>query len=94
MLTVHIEETAALGAAMLAGLATKTFSSLEDAADSMVLIKERFIPSEKTETYMTSNMKSMQNYIKVWRLFSSAHLRIKILLPLYLIIYRVLIVHF
>jgi xylulokinase len=41
VLTIHTEETAALGAAMLAGLATKTFSSLEEAAGAMISIKDR-----------------------------------------------------
>jgi len=41
VLTIHTEETAALGAAMLAGLAAKTFSSLEEAAGAMISIKDR-----------------------------------------------------
>jgi len=46
VLTVHTEETAALGVAMLAGLATDVFSSLKEAAEHMVSIKGRFVPSE------------------------------------------------
>ncbi len=44
VLTVNTEETAALGAALLAGLASGTFSSLEKAVQSMVSVKERFSP--------------------------------------------------
>jgi len=44
ILTVHTEETAALGAAMLAGLATGIFSSVKDASRSMVSIKGKWIP--------------------------------------------------
>jgi len=64
VLTVHTEETAALGVAMLAGLATKTFSSLEDAADSMVLIKERFIPSEANRDLYD---KQYEKYVKLYK---------------------------
>jgi len=46
VLTVHTEETAAVGVATLAGLATKVFSSLEDAVASMISLKDRFIPSK------------------------------------------------
>jgi len=44
ILTVHMEENAALGVAILAGLATGVFNSLEYAVKSMVSIKEKFIP--------------------------------------------------
>jgi len=44
ILTVHTEENAALGVAILAGLATGVFNSLEYAVKSMVSIKEKFIP--------------------------------------------------
>lgn len=46
VVTVNTEETAALGAALLAGVATSTFTSLEKAVQSMVSVKERFSPSE------------------------------------------------
>ncbi|MBS7614338.1 xylulokinase [Candidatus Bathyarchaeota archaeon] len=52
ILTVRTEETAALGAAVLAGLATETFPSLNEAVQSMVSIKERFSPqSANREIY-------------------------------------------
>ncbi|MGQ9515314.1 MAG: xylulokinase [Thermoproteota archaeon] len=46
VLTVHTEETAALGVAMLASVATKAFSSLDEAIRFMVSIKNRFLPIE------------------------------------------------
>jgi xylulokinase len=64
VLTVHTEETAALGAAMLAGLATKTFSSLQNAADSMISIKEKFIPSEANKSIYD---KQYKKYIELYK---------------------------
>jgi xylulokinase len=46
ILTVHCEETAALGVAMLAGVAAGTFDSVEEAAKSMISISDRLMPSE------------------------------------------------
>jgi len=46
LLTVHTEETAALGVAMLASVATGVFSSLDEASMSMVSIRDRFVPNE------------------------------------------------
>jgi xylulokinase len=64
VLTVHTEETAALGAAMLAGLATKTFSSLQDAADSMISIKKEFTPSEANRNIYD---KQYEKYIELYK---------------------------
>lgn len=45
--TLHDEDAACLGAAMLAGKACELFSSLEQAVREMVLIKERIDPNPK-----------------------------------------------
>lgn len=71
-LTVHTEETAALGVAMLAGLATKTFSSLEDACKLMVSVRERFVPSEaKRDLYEKQYDAYVRLYERLEDLFSS-----------------------
>ncbi|MEM2129274.1 MAG: xylulokinase [Candidatus Bathyarchaeia archaeon] len=63
ILTVRTEETAALGAAILAGLATKTFRSLNEAVHSMVSVKERFSPqSANREIYN----KQYKKYVKLY----------------------------
>jgi xylulokinase len=46
ILTVHCEETAALGVAMLAGVAAGIFDSVVEATRSMVSIRDRLMPSE------------------------------------------------
>jgi D-xylulose kinase len=63
VLTVHTEETAALGAAMLAGLATNTFSSLETAVQSMVSVKSRFSPSKGNQKIYNEQYKK---YVKLY----------------------------
>lgn len=45
--TVKSREAASLGAAILAGVATGSFESVESAADSMVEVKERISPSRE-----------------------------------------------
>jgi xylulokinase len=45
LLTLQNEETGALGAAILAGLACNIFNSIEEASKSMVSIKEKMIPN-------------------------------------------------
>jgi len=70
ILTVHGEETAALGVAMLAGLATDTFSSLEEANRSMVSIKEKRVPSEANrELYDSQYRIYVELYKSVEKLF-------------------------
>ena len=64
ILTVHTEETAALGVAMLAGLATNTFSSPEDAVKSMISIKERVVPSETNRDLYD---KQYRTYVKLYK---------------------------
>lgn len=64
VLTVHTEETATLGVAMLAGLATNTFKSLKDAADSMISIKEKFTPSKVNRDLYDSQYKK---YVKLYK---------------------------
>jgi xylulokinase len=63
VLTVNTEETAALGAALLAGLAAGTFSSLEKAVQSMVSIKERFSPSKGNKKIYDERYKK---YVKLY----------------------------
>ena len=63
VLTVNTEETAALGAALLAGLATGTFPSLEKAVQSMVSVKERFSPSEGNKKIYDERYKK---YVKLY----------------------------
>jgi len=62
--TVHTEETAALGVAMLAGLATKVFSSLEDAGKSMISLKDRFIPLEANGDLYNRQYRIYENLYK------------------------------
>ena len=70
ILTVHTEETAALGVAMLAGLATKTFDSLEQAAESMVSTKEKFSPLKANAgLYDRQYRKYIKLYASVEKLF-------------------------
>jgi len=70
ILTVHTEETAALGVAMLAGLATETFNSLEEAAESMVSIKGKFSPLKANgELYDRQYRKYIKLYASVENLF-------------------------
>ncbi len=70
IITVHIEETAALGAAMLAGLATGVFSSLDKAVQSMVSVKTSFSPSKANrETYDKQYRKYVKLYSSLKRLF-------------------------
>jgi len=64
VLTVHTEETAALGVAMLAGLATNTFRSLEDAAESMVSIEEKFVPSKANRDLYDNQY---EKYVKLYK---------------------------
>jgi xylulokinase len=65
VLTVNTEETAALGAALLAGLATGTFLSLDKAVQSMVSVKERFSPSKGNQKIYD------ERYKKYLKLYSS-----------------------
>jgi len=70
ILTVHTEETAALGVAMLAGLATNMFSSLKDAGNFMISIKEKRFPSEANrEIYDKQYRLYIQLYKNVENLF-------------------------
>ncbi len=70
ILTVHTEETAALGVAMLAGLATNMFSSLKDASNFMVSIKEKRVPLEASrEIYDKQYRLYIQLYKSVENLF-------------------------
>ena len=68
ILTVHTEETAALGVAMLAGVATGTFSSLEKAVKSMVSVKARFTPMEANRVVYDKRYKK---YIDLYRSLES-----------------------
>jgi xylulokinase len=63
VLTVNTEETAALGAALLAGLAAGTFLSLDKAVQSMVSVKERFSPSKVNQKIYDERYKK---YVKLY----------------------------
>jgi xylulokinase len=63
VLTVNTEETAALGAALLAGLAAGTFPSLEKAVQSMVSVKAKFSPSEGNKKIYDERYKK---YVKLY----------------------------
>jgi xylulokinase len=70
IITVHTEENSALGAAILAGLATGAFTSLKKASESMVSIKERFTPSEvNRDLYERLYKKYVALYSRVEDLF-------------------------
>lgn len=70
ILTVRGDETAALGAAMLAGVATGAFASLEVARKSMVSIRERVEPSQTdVEPYDRQYKKYVELYRSVEKLF-------------------------
>ena len=49
-ITYSAQDTACLGAAILAGKAMGYFNSIEEACDSMVSIKKTFVPDEKRHT--------------------------------------------
>jgi ribulose kinase len=63
VLIVNTEETAALGAALLAGLAAGTFLSLDKAVQSMVSVKERFSPSKGNQKIYNERYKK---YVKLY----------------------------
>ena len=63
VLTVNTEETAALGAALLAGLAAGTFLSLDKAVQSMVSVKERFSPLKVNQKIYDERYKK---YVKLY----------------------------
>ncbi len=70
VLTVHTEETAALGVAILAGLATGFFSSIKEAVRAMVSIKGRFDPSSvNSDVYEKQYRKYLSLYQSVKNLF-------------------------
>ncbi len=50
VVTTEIEEAAALGAAILAGVAVGTFASIDDAVAKMVVVKDRYEPNEANAT--------------------------------------------
>lgn len=64
ILTVHTEETAALGAAMLAGLGAGTFNSLEEAARIMISIKNKMAPSESNKAVYD---KQYRTYVELYK---------------------------
>lgn len=70
ILAVRGEEVAALGVAMLAGVATGAFASLEDAGKSMVSLKERLAPSQTNgEIYDERYKRYVELYDSVEKLF-------------------------
>jgi len=70
ILAVRGEEVAALGVAMLAGVATDAFASLEDAGRSMVTTKGRSTPSQaEGEAYDESYKRYVELYESVEELF-------------------------
>ena len=62
--TVKSVEAASLGAAILAGKATGVFSSVEEAVDNMVEVKDRILPSE---TDLPAYEKGYRMYKKVFK---------------------------
>jgi len=70
ILAVRGEEVAALGVAMLAGVATGAFASLEDAVKSMVSLKGRLAPSQANgEIYDERYKRYVELYDSVKGLF-------------------------
>lgn len=63
VLTMENEEAACLGAAILAGKAVGIFSSLEEACEKMVVVKERFEPNSTNFNIYT---KTYENYIELY----------------------------
>jgi xylulokinase len=61
--TTMNEEAACLGAAILAGKAVGLYSSIEEASDSMVVIKERFEPNPNNAAIYD---KTYRKYIKLY----------------------------
>jgi xylulokinase len=70
VITVNSEETGALGVAILAGLATNIFSSIENACKSMIQTRDRIFPSEENrEVYDKAFKKYVKLYSKLETLF-------------------------
>jgi D-xylulose kinase len=61
VLTTHNEEAATLGAAILAGKAVGLYKSVEEAAQEMVQIKERFEPAQKNAAVYDDSFKTYTN---------------------------------
>lgn len=58
VVTLVNEDTALLGGAILAGVACGVFKSIQEGCDSMVVIKDKFLPGENVEVYQ----KAYQQY--------------------------------
>jgi xylulokinase len=54
LLTLASEDTALLGDAMLAGVACGVFSSIEQASQAMVIVKEKYLPGDQTGLYVAA----------------------------------------
>jgi xylulokinase len=69
--TLHEEDAASLGAAILAGKAVGLFRNLEDAVEDMVAIRERLEPNPKnSKTYDKLYMKYIKLYESLIELFA------------------------
>ena len=70
VVTTQSSEAACLGAAILAGKAVGLFSSLEDACQQMVIIKDRFEPDpENSNVYSTTYQRYVELYDSLQDLF-------------------------
>jgi xylulokinase len=54
VVTLANEETALLGDAILAGVASGAFKSVEEGCQSMVLVKDRILPNQEADAYSKS----------------------------------------
>lgn len=58
ILTIHTEEAASLGAAILAGVASNIFKSIERGCSKMIRIKERYNPNRENEEIYNRNYRT------------------------------------
>ncbi|MEM3607100.1 MAG: FGGY-family carbohydrate kinase, partial [Candidatus Bathyarchaeia archaeon] len=63
VVTLQVEEAASLGVAMLAGLALKAFNSIDEACNTMVHFKKKYLPNPKN---MNIYDKRYQIYINIY----------------------------
>jgi sugar (pentulose or hexulose) kinase len=54
VVTLRNEETALLGDAILAGVASGTFRTIDEGCEKMVFLKDKVMPSEEAEVYIAS----------------------------------------
>ncbi len=71
VITLHNEETALLGNAILAGVASGIFQTIDEGCASMVVVKEKIMPNDQAEAYI----KPYQMYCDLDRVLDDYYIR-------------------